>query len=73
MINQRRMVTDKGEFVQWNRFGIDCTEFEPREDILPQYIGKNQKWFDGIGSFVFRKSEYKQCIKTFCPSFGTDN
>lgn len=66
-------VTDKGEFVHWNRFGIDCTEFEPGKDIFPQYIGKNQKWFDDIGPFVFKKSEYQQCIKSFCTSFGTDN
>lgn len=66
-------VIDKGEFVHWNRFGIDCTELEPGEDIFPQYIGKNQKWFDNIGPFVFKKSEYQQCIKSFCTSFGTDN
>lgn len=58
-------VTDKGKFVQWNRFGIDCTEFEPGENLLPKYIGKNQQWFDGIGPFIFKKSEYEQCIKTF--------
>lgn len=53
------------ECVIWNRFGADVTEFDANEQELPKYIGKEIKWFDNVGPYVFSKQDYLSCVSKF--------
>ena len=51
--------------VVWRRLGTDVTPFDPCEQELPPYIGKQVNWFDGIGPFTFEKAAYAACVSRF--------
>ncbi|WP_338763829.1 hypothetical protein WAF17_20510 [Bernardetia sp. ABR2-2B] len=50
----------KGNFVYWNKFGI-----ENSDAVTPQEIGKSINWFLSSPSFVFDKNNYINVLDEF--------
>jgi len=49
------------DVIHWMRLGMDDSK---RED-LPDEIGKNVDWLDGIGPFTFDRDHYSRMLDTF--------
>jgi len=54
-------VTRESNEIWWKRFGVDTTS----SDLLPEGIGKDVEWMEGIGPFVFSLSDYILFLDTF--------
>lgn len=49
-----------GDEVKWNRLGYDQTK-----SLVPDAIGTEVVWFDGVSPLRFKRAEYENCIQAF--------
>jgi hypothetical protein len=54
-------ITANSNTVRWHRLGVDRSSPED----LPDSIGSNVDWLDGIGNFEFDRLEYSEMLAEF--------